>query len=193
MFKNLRKRKKYLIKKAFQLKFAAVIIFAILITIALVGWDVYYTIGALLMERGRDPYLLSFIKSFNALLLKKVPLLMMFIVFLSIFISHEISGPVYHLEKSIKKIRLGDLTEIIRLRKGDELQELAGALNDMTEGLRKIVLKDKDKIGEISYSLEMLKDKAQKENLGPSEIKALKSEIERINKELQNVGSGLKV
>ena len=47
--KNFRKRKKYLIKKIFQFKFAAVIVFAILVSIALVAWDVYYTIGTLLM------------------------------------------------------------------------------------------------------------------------------------------------
>ena len=191
--KNFRKRKKYLIKKIFQFKFAAVIVFAILVSIALVAWDVYFTIGTLLMERGRDPYILSFIQSFNALLLKKLPLLLLFIVFLSIFISHEISGPVYHLEESMKKIKKGDLTEYVRLRKGDELQELAFALNDMVDGLRRIALKDKDKIGEISESLELLLDKLNKEKVASSEIDKIKSEINRINDEIKSIITHIKV
>ncbi len=180
VLKSLIRRKKYLIKGTFQFKFAAVIVFAILLTIALVGWDVYYTIGMLLMEKGGDPYLLSFVKSFNALLLKKLPLLLVFITFLSIFISHEISGPVYHLEKSLRKVKDGDFNEHIKLRKGDELKDLAIAFNEMTGALRNLTLKNNEKIKKISEGLDSVMGKLKKEILNSSEINEINSEINKI-------------
>lgn len=53
------------------------------------------------------------------------------IALLTIFFSHKLAGPIYRLEKTCHNLINGDYTEKIFLRKGDELQNLAGLLNEV--------------------------------------------------------------
>jgi methyl-accepting chemotaxis protein len=57
----------------------------------------------------------------------------------SIFISHKIAGPLYRLKKSISLITEGNLDVNVKLRKGDDLQDLAEHVNMLTEELRTFV------------------------------------------------------
>jgi TolB-like protein len=51
---------------------------------------------------------------------------------LAVFFPHRIAGPLYRLERDLKeKVGGGDLTVSFSVRKGDELRELADALNIM--------------------------------------------------------------
>lgn len=50
--------------------------------------------------------------------------------------SNRIAGPMYRLCKSMKEVREGDLSFIVKLRKGDELTEIADELNAMIRWLR---------------------------------------------------------
>lgn len=67
------------------------------------------------------------------------------VVFLTVFFSHRLAGPVYRFEHFCKKIIDGDYRERITLRKGDEMRELADRLNEMAEAThhRIKVLSDK--------------------------------------------------
>jgi nitrogen fixation/metabolism regulation signal transduction histidine kinase len=51
------------------------------------------------------------------------------IVFMTIFFSHKIAGPVYRFECVCHNLIEGKYTDQIKLRKGDELQNLSGLLN----------------------------------------------------------------
>jgi nitrogen fixation/metabolism regulation signal transduction histidine kinase len=51
------------------------------------------------------------------------------IVFMTIFFSHKIAGPVYRFETVCHNVVEGKYTDQIKLRKGDELQNLAGLFN----------------------------------------------------------------
>lgn len=56
---------------------------------------------------------------------------------MAIFFPHRIAGPLYRMERELKeKVGEGDLTVRFSVRKGDELGELAQALNIMIEKLR---------------------------------------------------------
>ncbi len=52
---------------------------------------------------------------------------------IAIFIPHSYVGPLYRIERDLKRIGDGDLTIRFRLRKGDELKVLAESLNIMLE------------------------------------------------------------
>ncbi len=52
------------------------------------------------------------------------------IVLLTIFFSHKLAGPVFRFEKVCHNIIAGDYTDHIKLRKGDQLQNLANLLNE---------------------------------------------------------------
>jgi nitrogen fixation/metabolism regulation signal transduction histidine kinase len=53
------------------------------------------------------------------------------IAFLTVFFSHKLAGPLYRFEKACHSVIGGDYTERIALRKGDEMQNLAGLFNEM--------------------------------------------------------------
>jgi methyl-accepting chemotaxis protein len=56
---------------------------------------------------------------------------------LAIFFPHRISGPLYRVERDLKeKVGGGDLTVRFSVRKGDDMGDLADALNTMMDRLR---------------------------------------------------------
>ena len=58
---------------------------------------------------------------------------------LSIFITHKIAGPLYRLKKSLAMIVEGNLDVKVKLRKGDDLKDLAEHFNMLAEELRTFV------------------------------------------------------
>jgi nitrate/nitrite-specific signal transduction histidine kinase len=53
------------------------------------------------------------------------------ITLLTVFFSHKLAGPLYRFEKACHNLIEGNYTERITLRKGDEMQNLAGLFNEM--------------------------------------------------------------
>ncbi len=53
----------------------------------------------------------------------------------SIYLTHRLAGPLYRLEQTAKELVGGNLSLRIRLRKGDQLQELAEVANEALENL----------------------------------------------------------
>ncbi len=67
------------------------------------------------------------------------------IVLLTIFFSHKVAGPVYRFEKVCNNIIKGIYTDEIRLRQGDEMQNLARLLNEALKCTReRLELKESD-------------------------------------------------
>lgn len=66
------------------------------------------------------------------------------IVLLTVFFSHKLAGPIYRFEKTCHDLIRGDYTEEIHLRKHDEMQNLAGLLNDVIRTTRErlVTLRD---------------------------------------------------
>jgi signal transduction histidine kinase len=58
-------------------------------------------------------------------------ILLIVIAGFSIIFTHRIAGPVYNLEKTLEKLNQGEDVGLIRLRDGDELQELATKINQV--------------------------------------------------------------
>jgi nitrate/nitrite-specific signal transduction histidine kinase len=54
------------------------------------------------------------------------------LVFLTVFFSHKIAGPVFRIELACKRIIDGDYKEEIHLRDGDKMKNLATLFNQMT-------------------------------------------------------------
>jgi nitrate/nitrite-specific signal transduction histidine kinase len=58
------------------------------------------------------------------------------IVLLTVFFSHKVAGPIYRFEKACNSVIEGDYTSEIKLRKGDEMQNLAALLNEAIRASR---------------------------------------------------------
>lgn len=123
----------------------------------------------------------NILKQANLRLIPKLIVLILVMAVVSIFISHKIAGPIYRFEKSAKAIEEGDLTLKFKLRQGDELKELADALDKMTASLRSKIKGALDYVGEFSDGL----DKLAKISQGSEEkriISGLKTHLSELHK-----------
>jgi hypothetical protein len=68
-------------------------------------------------------------------------------VLLTIFFSHKVAGPVYRFEKVCNNMIRGIYTDEIRLRQGDEMQNLARLLNEAVKCTRERLEKKGEGIG----------------------------------------------
>lgn len=59
---------------------------------------------------------------------------------ISIFISHKVAGPLFRLKKSLSQVTKGDLNIVIKLRRWDDLKDLANHVNILIEELRTFVV-----------------------------------------------------
>jgi methyl-accepting chemotaxis protein len=77
---------------------------------------------------------------------------------LAMFISHKIAGPLYRIKKDIERLHAGDLTASFRIRKGDQLQDLADSLNEMASAMQAKVkqLKDSSLNNEVAKIREII-------------------------------------
>ena len=83
------------------------------------------------------------------------------------------AGPIYRLEKVAEQIGKGDLSFDVRLRKGDEFQELADAIDTMVKKLRERVSIIKEVASDLIKKQETLLNAATK-----SDVDAVHAEIE---------------
>ena len=99
----------------------------------------------------------------------------------TLFISHKIAGPLYRFRKVIEAIAEGDFSSDFRIRKKDQLQDLAAAMNGMmqkTRGELKSLESDasrlKDAMGRISEA-----DVAEEKRSALKDIRKAAEELER--------------
>jgi len=79
---------------------------------------------------------LSFLKKLQITLLLVGGLILLIAIGLSFFLAEGVTKPVKTLAVAARKIGEGELDTRVNIQTGDELQELGGAFNDMTKGLK---------------------------------------------------------
>jgi len=140
---NIQKRRIYYIEKKFQTKYILLTIFLLLT----------YTFAFIIIIF--SPYMLTLYLDFYSLSEKaeaaRTLLLLhsrvwpgiggIILLFgaVSIFITHKIAGPLYHLKKCISEITEGNLDVKVKLRKRDDLKDLAEQVNMLVDTFRTFV------------------------------------------------------
>jgi methyl-accepting chemotaxis protein len=140
---NIQKRRIYYIEKKFQTKYILLTIFLLLT----------YTFAFIIIIF--SPYILTLYLDFYSLSEKAeaartllllhskvwpgIGAVILLFGAVSIFITHKIAGPLYRLKKSISEITEGNLDVKIKLRKRDDLKDLAEHVNMLAEELRTFV------------------------------------------------------
>ena len=140
MNKQKYKRKRYFILARFQIKYIAYILFFLYVGAAVAGYTVYYTTWVTLGEKLANVYptgrLMQVFKSANFVLFFRVFLITPLFILMGTILSHRIAGPVYRIRKYIDSLINGDLSQDLKLRKKDELKELAAKMTELTKKLR---------------------------------------------------------
>lgn len=186
------RRRIYLIKTKFQLKYTGLILLFMFVVAWVVGSTVYYTGWLLMGEKLANVYpqgrLVAIMRTIDLTLILRLLLMTPLVVIFSIFLSHKVAGPLYRIEKFLKGVANGDLSAKLRLRKGDELQDLAEAINDMTDDLKYRVKKLKGLTNMAGLELERLRRILGNEL---PDIKVVKSEVDELAKSIKDLDDHL--
>jgi len=167
------KRRHYFIKKEFQFKF--ILKFFILILCGVLissGLLFLFTRGTLtssfqhsrLVVTNTTSAILPAVIYTNLITLGLITLASIAVI---LFISHKIAGPLFRFEKELKKIGEGDLTKSIKLRKNDQITDMADSLNQMVASLH-------EKILFIQTEVENILESASKQDVTRDFIEELK-------------------
>ncbi len=172
-------RRNYLIRKGFQIRFSFLIFITTFVIGVIAVWTTYITTWNELTARVQSKQFYEKIRSaydsrdeirsaamINSLIVVEfseifervsVVLVMRLLVgsfllfILSIFASHKIAGPLYRIENVANSIQKGDLSvDLSKLRAGDELCDLAAALNGAVTTLRTAMDRLRETAGELS-------------------------------------------
>jgi methyl-accepting chemotaxis protein len=133
---NKFQRKIIFIKKAFQYKFIAFVLTAVLFGMSFVFYETVRLIENIFKKH---PVLLQvfFEEGYGMFFIFGAEMLICFAVLalITAVISNRIAGPLYKLEITCKKITEGDLSARAYLRGGDACADLAGGFNKMMDTL----------------------------------------------------------
>ena len=136
------KRRRYIVKRGFQLKYTFIILIFILLTAVISTAIVYLAVFPFLSAKLASVYpqarLVAVLKDAHSKVLVSTALILPIAAWIGIMLSHRIAGPWYRLEKILRDVAKGKLTAEVKLRKGDELQTLADAINEVIGSLRSV-------------------------------------------------------
>jgi methyl-accepting chemotaxis protein len=182
----LPKRRLFLVKRKMQLRIIFLVTGAVALAVALIGTDIYLTIGRDIVRDLMDPGLYGVFKHAAAVTVVKMAVYLAVVAFLAMLLSHKMAGPVYRFERSAAAVSGGDLTHRVHLRRGDDMGDLQEAFNAMVESLQKKAAGDAALAGRLSRALEEL---SKKEGLPPDLLRRLQD----LKADAGRLSSGFKV
>lgn len=109
------------------------------------------------------------------------------IVLLHLVYSHRITGPVYRFSLEAARIAQGNLNGNIKLRKKDNLTDVADLMNDIASRYRDCTNALKDQLAVLETQLETASDLIRQDNDGA----ALKQTAEEIATNVKNIERSL--
>ncbi len=81
----------------------------------------------------------------------------------SIYLTHRLAGPLFRIEQTARELIRGNLALRIRLRKGDELHELAGLLNEVLDTVEPAFREIRDSEAHVREALSWIMDEMRKQ------------------------------
>lgn len=148
MKKRPYKRRTFLINKGMQLKVTIRVIFVAILFSLFVGFEVYITVWPVISGVISED-MMSFVR--HQIFIRAIFFFLPFIFVLaasSILLSHRVAGPLYRIQLTLDKLIQGEDVGYIRLRKNDELKELAAKINELIP----IIKKSKEMQSDISIA-----------------------------------------
>ena len=140
---NFTKRKNYFIEKKFQTKY---LLLTLLLLLSYTFIFIVVIFAPYILTLYFDYPLSEKNEAARALLLLHGTVwpwiggVILFFCMISVFISHKVAGPLFRLKKSLIRVTQGDLDVVIKLRKWDDLKDLAEHINTLIEELRTFVI-----------------------------------------------------
>jgi methyl-accepting chemotaxis protein len=83
----------------------------------------------------------------------------------SIYLTHRLAGPLFRFEQTARELIRGNLALRIRLRKGDELHELAGLLNEVLDTIEPAFREIRESEAHVREAVSWIMDEMRKQPL----------------------------
>jgi len=188
MAKRGYKRRQYFIDRKFQsdyiIKFCALVVLGGLLTIGLLYLlamrsTTVSIVDSRVVVRSTADYLLPLLVQTVAVVTILIGIAVMVV---AVLLSHKIAGPLYRFKQIIKNLEGGDFTADFRIRKMDQLQDLAENFNQM-------IKKTREELAQLKTNFVSLKEKIDgisEQELAENKRHAL-SEMKRISQELNRI------
>ncbi len=182
------KRHIYFIEKKFQtnfiLKFCALVATGALLTIGILYFlssksTTVSIVDSRVMVRATSDFLLPILIQTVFIVILVVGLAT---VAITLFVSHKISGPLYHFKKTMEELERGDFSSDFRIRCLDQLQSLSETFNAMIGKTRKQVNLIKTNFSALKEKLDSLSQEEVAEHK-----KSVLTELKNIAKELDKI------
>jgi len=136
-------RTKYLTGSRIQLHYLLLLTVSIIVPVIFSIACLYYLIFKIMAEQlGVPEYialnLFPVIHKINMMLLVGLPPLVLILIFWGIVLSHRFAGPIERLQREMKRIaHHKDYSARIRVRKGDDIEPISNAINELLESIEK--------------------------------------------------------
>lgn len=136
------KRKTYLVNRQLQFRYAGFVLLLVMGVSIVSGYTIFYTLWSMLGEKLARVYpqgmLQEILRRTTLVLTLNLLIIAPFIVWISILYSHRVAGPLVRITRSLKEIGDGNFDVNVKLRRADELKELAASINGMAASLKRL-------------------------------------------------------
>jgi methyl-accepting chemotaxis protein len=139
---NFKTRKNYFIEKKFQAKYALLTVLMLLtytflfLVIIFLPYILTLYFDYPIIEKADAARVLLLL---HGTIWPWIGGIILFFGIASIFVSHKVAGPLFRMKKCLTQVTDGDLSVVIKLRKWDDLKDLAEKTNNLIEELRTFV------------------------------------------------------
>jgi methyl-accepting chemotaxis protein len=144
-------RKHYIVRPALQIKYLATVVCVIALT-AVATYFAFWS--SLVRSAGLEQLSAGDMKAFeHAYQINFIWVVMVLVAafgIMSVLVFHRLVGPIFVMQRAMRNLSRGDLSQDVSLRKNDELKDTAGELQNMIEHIRDAVIEDRKKIQEVS-------------------------------------------
>ena len=187
---TLRRRTRLFILRSFQIRYITLILVFMLATALMTGFTVYYTTWVMFGEKLAAVYpqglLLDIVQKVNTVLLLRLLFVTPLVVLIALVLSHRIAGPIYRIQRFVKKLNAGDYAEKLKLRERDELQDVAVSLNGLAGRLGSEKEKRSRRIDDIVQRLDEIEEELLS---GQGGSKSFASKIKAVSDDLKKLRS----
>jgi methyl-accepting chemotaxis protein len=180
------KRRNVFIKKAFQGRFIGGVFLLMLLSGLCSALLIYWMTGGDLQAQSESAHINianAWARLGLSLLIGNVVAILIagtLSVFVVMYASHKIAGPLYRFEKLCEQVGNGELEIITAIREKDQLQDLANAFLEMVNKIRARKQRQQDCISSILNQIEQLKNN---NSPAPNQVQALE-QLEQTVKQL---------
>jgi methyl-accepting chemotaxis protein len=157
------KRRNYLINKSLQLRYMAMVAILVAVVSIATGWIIYSTIWTMLLDRLKNVAAIDtlIIDSTRIGLLRAFCLIvagMCLTGLLVMFIIHRVAGPLFRVKRIMDQIAAGLIPIRLKFRKGDELQDIATAIDAAVHKIAEVSRQNLKVVEEASVIVQRTKD-----------------------------------